>query len=121
MIQAIDVCINPFFPEFKDKYSRFGYWKFLDGGAYQKAQKSWTVEKLIQSMDEASVDGGLVAFCASSPANGEDCFIPAASLKPILDSHSGRLFGIVGVNPLLTDRDGSCAAIYRARGQTVRL
>ena len=76
MIQAIDVCVNPFFPEFKDKYSRFGYWKFLDGGAYQKAQQSWTVENLIQSMDEAKVEmAGLVAFCASSPVNGEDCFI----------------------------------------------
>ncbi len=113
MIQAIDVCINPFFPEFKDKYSRFGYWKFLDGGAYQKAQKSWTVEKLIQSMDEARVEmAGLVAFCASNPVNGEDCFIPAASLKPILDSHSGRLFGIVGVNPLLTIRDEYYAPRY---------
>ena len=35
MIQAIDVCVNPFFPEFKDKYTRFGYWNFL-GGSMQR-------------------------------------------------------------------------------------
>lgn len=101
MIQAIDVCVNPFFPEFRDKYARLGYWNFLGGSMLRRAKSGWKVEDLLCSMDEAKVEmAGLVAFCAANPSNGPDCFIPAEKLKPILDSHPQRFFGLVGVNPL---------------------
>lgn len=116
MIQAIDVCVNPFFPEFRDQYARFGYWKFLRGGEYEKAQAGWTVDALLKSMDEGQVEmAGLVAFCAANSVNGEDCFIPAGKLKPVIDKQPKRFFGIVGVNPLLSMRDEYYAPRYIER------
>ena len=55
---------------------------------------------------------GLVAFCAANPSNGADCFIPAEKLKPILDSHPQRLFGLVGVNPIASIQDAYYAPRY---------
>ena len=101
MIQAIDVCVNPFFPQFRNQYTRLGYWKFFGGSLHQMAQEGWDVELLLRSMDAANVEmAGLVAFSAANPVNGDDCFIPAEKLKPIIDSHPRRFFGLVGVNPL---------------------
>ncbi len=123
MIQAIDVCVNPFFPEFKDKYSRLGYWKFLGGSMLASAQKGWSVDELLRSMDEANVEmSGLVAFCASNSVNGQDCLIPASKLKPILDAHPKRFFGLAGVNPLAKIQDEYYAPRYlERRGKRVRI
>jgi predicted TIM-barrel fold metal-dependent hydrolase len=116
MIQAIDVCVNPFFPEFKDKYARLGYWKFLGGDVLRMAQKGWEVEALLQSMDAAHVEiAGLVAFCASSLSNGEDCFIPAERLKPFLEAYPKRFFGLVGLNPLVPPQNEYYAPRYIER------
>ncbi len=116
MIRAIDVCVNPFFPEFRSQYARFGYWSFLGGVLCQTAQKGWEVGSLLRSMDEANVEmAGLVAFCAASPRNGDDCFIPAEKIKPLLDLHPGRFFGLVGVNPLADIRNEYYAPRYIER------
>src|SRR6185437_9794193 len=76
MIKSIDVCVNPYFSKFKDKYLRPGFWKFLGPEWQKQAEKGWSEKELLSAMEQANVEmTGLVAFCASSPANGEDCFI----------------------------------------------
>ena len=113
MVKAIDICVNPYFAKFKDKYGRHGFWKFLGREWKERAAKGWSVEGLLQSMDEANVEmAGLVAFCASSPSNGEDCFITAEELKPVIDAHPSRFFGLVGLNPLLNQGDQYYAPRY---------
>lgn len=113
MVKAIDVCVNPFFPDFRKKYERFGYWKFLGPDWQKKAQQGWTAEGLIQAMDQAQIEmAGLVAFCAANSFNGQDCFIPAQDLRPILESFPKRFFGIVGVNPFLQVSDEYFAPRY---------
>lgn len=116
MIQAIDVCVNPFFTEFRDQYLRFGYWNFFGDNMLRTAQGGWKVDGLLRAMNEANVEmAGLVAFCAANPQNGADCFIPAEKLKPILDSHPQSFFGLVGLNPLAPIQDPYYAPRYLER------
>jgi len=113
MIKSIDVCVNPYFSKFKDKYLRPGFWKFLGPEWQKQAEKGWSEKQLLSAMEQANVEmTGLVAFCASSPANGEDCFIAAEELKPILDSNSKNFFGLVGLNPKLKSTDKYFAPRY---------
>ncbi len=113
MVRAIDACVNAYFPQFKEKFARFGWWKFLGSEWVNDSRKGWTPESLIAAMDATGVDmAGLVAFCAASAKNGDDCFIAAEALKPIIDSHAGRFFGIVGLNPQLGTRDECFAPRY---------
>ncbi len=116
MVKAIDVCVNPYFASFKDKYRRPGYWRFLGSEWTKRAEQGWSVDQLVLAMDQASVEmAGLVAFSASSSANGEDCFIAAEDLKPIIDSHPQRFFGLVGLNPMLATGDKYFAPRYLER------
>jgi uncharacterized protein len=116
MMQAIDACVNPFFPEFRDKFERFGYWQFLRGGEYKKAAAGWTVDALLRSMDDGNVEMvGLVAFWAANPVNGEDCFLAADKLNAVIDQHRDRFFGIVGVSPLPSIREDFYAPRYIER------
>ncbi len=113
MIRAIDACVNPFFPEFVSRFNGFGYWKFLGQDWETKARKGWPVEDLIGAMDRSGVDkAGLVAFWASSPSSGDRSFITARELLPVLKTHSDRLFGVVGLNPLLPVSDQYYAPRY---------
>ena len=116
MVKAIDGCVNAYFPQFTEKFARFGWWKFLGSDWVNDSRKGWTPESLIAAMDEGGVAmAGLVAFCAANAVYGEDCFIPAEALKPIIDSGPGRFFGIVGLNPLLGIRDQYFAPRYLER------
>ena len=58
---------------------------------------------------------GLVAFCASNSVNGQDCLIPASKLKPIIEAHPKRFFGLAGVNPLAQIQDEYYAPRYLER------
>lgn len=116
MIKAIDVAVNAFLPPFAARFSKFGYWRFLGAEWEKKARQGWAVESLLESMNRANIEmAGLVAFYASSEANGEDCFISAEELAPILAAHSKRLFGLVGLNPLLTSAHRYFAPRYLER------
>ena len=116
MIKAVDVSANSFFPQFAKRFSRFGYWRFLGAKWEKQARAGWTVESLLSVMDRANVAmAGLVAFWASSAANGEDCYIAADELAPILKAHPGRFFGIAGLNPLLPPNHRYYAPRYLER------
>ncbi len=111
MINAIDACVHPFFPQFAAKYSQFGYWEFLGPEWQAKARKGWEVQHLIGTMDNAGVAiTGLLAFW--SVADSKDCFITPEELNPILQEHRDRLFGLVGLNPLLPISDRHFAPRY---------
>ncbi len=113
MTKAIDVCLNPFFPQFKDRYTRFGYWKFMGPQWVHDAQRGWSVDELVRRLDEANIEmAGLVAFSACSSSTGSDCTISADELKPFLDAHPTRLFGLVGLNPTLGISDKHFAPRY---------
>jgi uncharacterized protein len=116
MVKAIDICVNPYFANFKNQYSRLGFWKFLGPKWQKSAEAGWSVEALLKGMDDANIEmAGLVAFCASSQQNGNDCFVSAEALKPIIESHSKRFFGLVGLNPLLSIHDKYFAPKYLER------
>jgi predicted TIM-barrel fold metal-dependent hydrolase len=101
-IKAIDACVYPYFREFSEKFCHLGYWKFLASQLPPDALDGTTVDFFIQAMDQAEVEmAGLVSFWALSSAGGSESSIKAEDLVPILKAHSKRLFGIVGLNPLL--------------------
>lgn len=102
MIDAIDVAVNPFFPQFAPRFSRFGYWRFLGGEWTRRARAGWKVDGLLSSMDRGRIAmAGLVALWATSPRNGSDCFVTGDELAPLIRRHRSRFFGIVGVDPRL--------------------
>jgi hypothetical protein len=116
MVKAVDTCVNPFFADFKSKFNRFGFWKFMGPAWQQRAESGWSVEQLIAAMDSANVEiAGLVAFNAASPKNGAECVILADELKPIIDAHPNRFFGLVGLNPLAPVHDRNYAPRYLER------
>ena len=85
MIQAIDVCVNPFFPEFKDKYSRLGYLEIPRAEAARKREKAGQSTDLLQSMDEAKSKWLVWSrFALRVPSTEKTASFPRTSLSPSL-------------------------------------
>lgn len=74
--------------------------------ARERAQRPWTAETLLPVLDDAGVDKAvLISSIASVGVGGEFDDIHADEVYPELQKAPDRLYGYVGINPVLPIRD----------------
>jgi predicted TIM-barrel fold metal-dependent hydrolase len=98
-VKAVEPAVHAFLTDFDERIKAYGEERLAGAGAPSLVS---TVDELLSAMTEADVERtGLVAFSAADGRTGEECFVTADELAPLLERYAPSFFGLVGLNPLL--------------------
>lgn len=110
---AIDISVNFHLPETSHRLLPLGLYKAAGPTWVEKIRKGWTAEYMVEMMERAHVEISFVIslWCANG-VGGEEIFVAAEEMLPMLTQHSRKFFGLVGISPLRAWSDKYYAPRY---------
>lgn len=115
--KAIDTSVNAFLPETSSRFLPLGLWKASGPTWEEKVRKGWSVDYMLEMMERGNIElSCLISFWCADGVGGEELWVAPEEIAPILQKHSKKFVGVVGVSPLRkwTDKYYAPRTIERA-------